>query len=207
MIYSDSHKFIFVHIFKTAGTSVKRVLRRYAMPAWQDKANFVLKRVGIPQYRPQEFPDHQTASQIIDKIGRHKFDSYFSFAFVRNPWDWEFSHYRYIVGEKTHPNHQAVASMKDFKTYLGWRCDNRFQLQKDFVFHEGVQVVDFVGRFENLNSDFETVCKQIGIRRRLPKLNVSRRGNYVEAYDEEMVEMVRQAFRDDVLEFGYQFGD
>lgn len=207
MIVSESHNFIFVHIFKTAGTSVKRALRKYAMPAWQDKANFVFKRVGIPQFRPNEFPNHYTASQIINEIGRAKFDSYFTFAFVRNPWDWEFSHYKYICRNDQHDDHETVVGFPDFRAYLQWRCDNRYRLQSDYVSHAGEQVVDFIGRFENLDVDFKTVCEQIGVRNRLPKLNVTRKSSYLEAYDEVMIDLVRTTFRTDIEAFGYEFGN
>jgi len=38
---------------------------------------------------------HITASELISKIGKEDFDSYFSFAIVRNPWAWQVSQCEY----------------------------------------------------------------------------------------------------------------
>lgn len=205
MLVSDSHKFIFVHIFKTGGTSVKRALRRYAMPRWQEHANFFLKRMGIRQYGPPWYPDHMRATELIESVGREHFDSYFSFAFVRNPWDLEVSHYKYVLKTRVHPSHELVTNMKGFHEYIRWRCDGNFALQRDFVFEGHEQVVDFVGKFESLNEDFQAVCDQIGVHAKLPALNATRRRPYHEYYDSKTLQLVEKAFAPDLRAFGYQW--
>ena len=171
MIVSSQRQFVFVHIFKTAGTSIKRAIRRYAMPAWHEGANFVFKRIGIPQFGPPSRGDHFNASDLIGEIGRKEFNRFFSFAFVRNPWDWELSHYRYICKHPSHRDHEEVAKLGHFSEYARWRCDGRFHSQESFLLHNGQMVLDFVGRFENLESDFGHVCRQLHIPFRLPRLN------------------------------------
>lgn len=206
MIVSAERQFIFVHIFKTAGTSIKRAIRRYAMPEWQEQANAILKKLGIPQFGPEHYPDHMTASQAINKIGRPEFDKYFSFAFVRNPWDWELSHYKYILQKKKHPHHELVSSLSGFSPYLEWRCDGRFRLQSDFVVHDGRQVVDYVGRFETLQKDFNFICQTLGIESDLPKLNTTKKTNYAEHYTRPMRELVAETYAADIELFEYEFG-
>lgn len=206
MIVSPEHRFIFVHIFKTAGTSIKRAIRRYAMPKWQEPANVILKRIGIPQFGPVRLPDHMTASEMIGHIGQDEYKKYFSFAFVRNPWDWELSHFKYILDKPKHPQHAEVAVMRDFAEYLDWRCDGRYRLQQDFLTHDGRQVVDFVGRFESLQRDFTFVCDTLGIDYRLPKLNTTKQTDYAEHYTPRMVELVRDTYREDIELFEYEFG-
>ena len=205
MIVCEEPAFVFVHVFKTAGTSIKRALRRYAMPAWQEYANSVLKRVGVSQFGPPSYPDHQLACELIDQIGLEAFERYFSFAFVRNPWDWELSHYKFILRLKRHPQHQEVSQLSDFTDYVRWRCDGRFQLQQDFITLDDEIIVDFVGRFENLEADFHLVCQQIGIQPKLAKLNATRKTDYREHYDDKSAELIRQTYLCDVIRFGYQF--
>jgi sulfotransferase famil protein len=65
---SDRHKFIFVHIQKTGGTSIEKVFEPLA-----DLRDVPFKHASAAHYR-ESFPD--------------QFDSYFKFSFVRNPWDW-----------------------------------------------------------------------------------------------------------------------
>ena len=205
MIVSRSHNFIFVHIFKTAGTSIKRVLRRYDMPAWQEPVNSVLKRIGIAQYGPRDFPDHLTATALVQQTSLEEFQSYFSFAFVRNPWDWELSHYKYILRSKRHMYHERVSSLKDFSEYVRWRCDGRARKQSGFTDHQGEQIVSFVGRYERLVDDFDFVCQQIGIERRLPKLNSTSKTVYQHHYNDHTRELIEQTYRSDIERFGYSF--
>ena len=207
MIVCEKPAFVFVHVFKTAGTSIKRALRRYAMPSWHEYANSVFKRVGIPQFGPPAYPDHLLASQLVEQIGLDKFKSYFSFAFVRNPWDWELSHYKYILRSKSHHYHQEVSGLKDFSEYVRWRCDGRFKLQGDFVVMNDEIVVDYVGRFENLENDFQLVCNRLDINSTLARLNTTRRTSYREHYNDTTAELIRRTYLCDILRFGYKFED
>lgn len=136
-----------------------------------------------------------------------QFKNYFSFAFVRNPWDWELSHYKYILRSKPHHYHQEVSALSDFSEYIRWRCDGRFKLQEDFVTLNDEVIVDFVGRFENLASDFQFVCDRIGVKTTLVKLNSTRRTSYREHYDDRTAELVRQTYLCDIIRFGYKFDE
>ena len=91
---------------------------------------------------------------------------------------------------------------------------------------EGRLLVDFVGRFESLQNDFDKVCKELGIEdSALPHRNPSNKksrnlkrrarnflfrngeGNkksYREFYDEETLEAVSRYYRKDIETFGYQ---
>ncbi len=205
MIVAENPRFVFVHVFKTGGTSIKRALRRHAMSPWQEYANVLLKRVGIPQFGPSPYPDHLTASKLIKRIGREQFDSYFSFSFVRNPWDREVSHYKYICRSRAHADHETVRSLSGFGEYLRWRCDNRFRQQVDYLNHEGERVVNFVGRFEKLNADFRHVCQRLGLNHKLPVLNRTNHSHYSNYYTEDLAELIRQTYCGDISEFGYEF--
>lgn len=204
MLVSEQRKFVFVHVFKTGGTSVKRVLRRYAMPAWQEWANVVLKRVGVPQFGPRGYPDHQPVRELIETLGWEAYRRYFSFAFVRNPWDWEISHYQHILRVASHPSHREVEQLGSFEEYLRWRCDGRFQLQSDLLTHEDKLAVDFVGRYERLTEDFAEVCRRLGIRARLPRLNAHPRAPVSIGYTERTADWIRTTYQRDIEWFGYE---
>jgi len=205
MIVSHRLNFVFVHIFKTAGTSIKRALRRHAMPVWQEPANHVLKRIGVRQFGPSGYPDHMKATQLIQQTSLEQFNSMFSFAFVRNPWDWELSHYKYIIKRPRHSSHKEVKRLGTFSEYVRWRCDGRFQLQKSFVFHQRQRVVDFVGRFETLNEDFQLVANRLEVPSKLKRLNRTRPTIYQQCYDDHTSDLIATTFQADIVEFGYQF--
>ncbi len=171
------------------------------MPAeWEGKLNITLER------DPEPFRTHINASAIVDIMGRKEFDTYFSFAFVRNPWDWHVSFYNYVVKDPSHHQHYLVRKLGSFEKYVEWKCGKAVRLQKDFVYSgDGELLVDFLGRHENLSADFQTICSRIGISTSLPKLNVSKTKPYQEFYSDETKELVRLAYDADIKLFGYDF--
>lgn len=205
MIVSNRRNFVFVHIFKTAGTSIKRALRRHAMPGWQEPMNQLLKRIGVSQFGPDHYPDHMTAGELIEQISIEKFESMYSFAFVRNPWDWELSHYKYILQHPRHPNHHEVRQLGSFRQYVRWRCDGRLRSQRSFLTYQGKQIVDFVGRFETLDEDFQSVARQLEISSKLKRLNQTRSTVYQRHYDQQTAALIRDAYQEDIQAFGYRF--
>ncbi|MDH3592105.1 MAG: hypothetical protein OER88_09510, partial [Planctomycetota bacterium] len=59
MLVSDSHRFIFVHVRKTAGSSVRRLLAPYALPPPPGLTRKVISRGGLSRhYRRHLFRAH-----------------------------------------------------------------------------------------------------------------------------------------------------
>jgi hypothetical protein len=210
MLISRPHKFIFVHIYKNAGTSITEALLPFA----------VHNRVHLLAYRkfkqlrlhlpfaldPTPLPKHSKADKIVSQLGEEEFGKYFSFAFVRNPWDWQVSLFNYVRTSKGNRHYSIISDFKDFDAYIRWRCSDDVHFQRDFVSaSDGRLLVDFVGRYENLQRDFETVCSHVGIQTSVPRLNVSTVKPYQQYYTSDTVELVRNAFAPDIELFGYQF--
>jgi len=205
MLISEPHKFIFIHIYKNAGTSITDALLPFAASRWRIRANALLNKVGIGGLYPTPYPGHITAAELIAKMGQESFDSYFSFAFVRNPWDWQVSLYNFMLKTPKHHQHRLVSGFRNFDEYIEWRCTRDVHLQKDFVYSGDHQLVDFIGRYENLHDDFQTICSRIGISARLPMLNVSSTRPYQDYYSRKSVELVRKTFEPDIRLLGYDF--
>lgn len=135
-----------------------------------------------------------------------KFKSYFSFAIVRNPWDWQVSLYTYALRNEKHGQHKMTNEFGGFDNYIEWRCDGEATNQKDFIYtEEGTQLVDYIGRFEALDRDFETICSKIGVTANLPKINVYKEKEYKEYYNKHTMELVRKTFESDIHLFNYDF--
>lgn len=207
MQLSHSHRFIFIHIFKTAGTSIRAVLENYTNPPERQLWNRLWHRLGYPF--PRLYPglsDHARAVEIRDVLPSDVFNSYYKFAFVRNPWDWQVSWYHYILQNTEHHEHAAVVSLGCFEEFLRWRIDHPVWSQKDFVVdNQGEEIVDFIGCFENLRADFDRVCLATSVRERLPHLNRSRHNDYRTYYNDRTSALLEEYSKEDIDYFGYQF--
>ncbi len=207
MLISKRHRFIFIHIYKNAGTSITMALKPFVLHKWQWWINWEFKKRKFPLwFDPQPFAAHVKASEIIQTRGQTAFDSFFSFAIIRNPWDWQVSYYNFVLKDPKHYEYESISGFENFGSYIRWRCKNPVLLQKDFIYSgDGKLLVSFVGRYENLDTDFAEICRRIGISCALPKLNVSNTKPYRQYYTDEARELVRTAFAADIDLFGYEF--
>ena len=198
---NHKHKFIFIHIPKTGGTSIEKLF--HANADEKDVAN-----------------KHAKLSEIQNA------QNYFCFSFVRNPWDLTVSMYKYLWTSSYSWPIRWRANHKEFSklTFSNWVNHEFFQSptirSADIASNRGIdkfqcdwiksknKSIDFVGRFENLQEDFNTVCDKIGIpRQKLPHTNKTDRKHYTEYYDDETREIVAEKYTKDIESFGYKFGE
>lgn len=67
-------------------------------------------------------------------------------------------------------------------------------------------VMDFIGRFESLEADFQNVCDRLGRRDLLlPQLRPGTGQDYREVYTAEMVDIVSDIYQRDIRALGYDF--
>lgn len=207
MLISQKHRFIFIHIYKNAGSSITRALRPLIASNLRWNVNKACKKLGVNFLDPCPYAPHIKASDLMQEMGKDAFDSYFSFAIVRNPWDWQVSLYKFMLKGTTHWQHELAKSFKNFDEYIQWRCEEEVRCQKDFVYSsDGELLVDFVGRYENIDEDFKKICNRISISPiSLPKVNLSNTRPYQEYYNEATIELVRKTFEPDISLFDYSF--
>ena len=206
MLISRKYRFIFIHVYKNAGSSITNALKPFTQSKWQKKANLIFKRFGVSYFDPKPYPSHIPAAELMSKMGRKAFESYFKFGIVRNPWDWQVSLYTYVLSETRHPLHEIVKSFRNFDEYLEWRYTKPVTYQKSFLFSEqNEQLVDFIGRFEKLDDDLNKICSQLGISATLPERNVSSTKPYHEYYNKRTIDLVRKIFQPDIRLFKYDF--
>jgi len=217
MLISHSHKFIFIHVAKVAGLSIKKALEEYS----QEPDKFKIKRPPRmrggtlnPLYAMwQGYLLHATAWDTKRALADDVFERYFTFGFVRNPWDWQVSMYHFILADDTHIHNHKVRAMGGFDEYLDWvvSTDKPFaKVATKWQTHmladaNGEILVDFVGRFETLPDDFATICRTVGLDAKLPHVNKTRHRDYRSYYTAAARDLVAEHFARDIAGFGYTF--
>lgn len=214
---SHKLKFIFIHIPKCGGTSIEHKLLNF-----HGISNERLKNIyaNLTLHEKQEYclyyiqdgiyVQHRKINEYEDYIEKN----FFTFTFVRNPWDKFLSEYHYIKkfnGCRCSEFAEKFPTFKHFVINDGIRCCYLAHdiPQVDFVMDAETQKqTNFVGRFENLQNDFNIVCDKIGI----PHLPLSHKNkgkhiHYAEYYDDETKEIVAKKYAKDIKYFGYEFGE
>ncbi len=207
MIVSHDKQFVFIHVYKVAGQSVRAALDPYV-----EKPATAIGRLAerISQLgwlnRFRAVSPHASALETRAFLGPEVYDAYYKFAFVRNPWDWQVSLYHYLKQSPLHPQYWMSRQFSNFDDYFEWRCSDERRLQKSFLTDEsGELMVDFVGRFETLSEDFEKICAQVGIESTLPHRNRSKHEGYKAYYNDRTRALVADRFAEDIEFFGYEF--
>ena len=180
------HNFAFIHIPKTGGTSINRAL-------------------GLAD-------EHKTAMQLRGRLGE-RWDRKFRFAFVRNPWDRAVSSFRFALDQNKDSRFVALTFREWLRLAFVERHPLYFDLPVSFLpqfdwisDQEDNLLVDFVGRFENLQADFAKVCERIGCAGlKLPHYNSTKHDDYRSYYDDESIEIIARWHKKDIEQFGYEF--
>lgn len=212
MLISHQHRFLFVHVPKTAGLSIASALDNHTHHPERVWFNRGLSRLGINinHYGPTTWRRervHASAQRIRSVFGEKVFDRCFKFAFVRNPWDRLVSYYHYVSSKDNHHRKSRVQRLGGFREYLQYEA-RRNKVDQSRLLTDpksGELLVDFVGRFENLADDFDFVCHRIGVEVEMPHRNASKHRDYRTYYDDETAEFVATHWAEDIERFGYTF--
>ncbi len=196
----DYYKCIFIHIPKTAGRSIsKSLFGNYS--GGNEKITFYLK-----------------------KFGRKTVNRYYKFAFVRNPWDRLYSAYNYLTKGGSDENDrlfykESLSHLENFEDFvIKWLDESKLETtsyyfipQYRYLSEESKPeklLVDFIGRFENIDKDFAALCRLLKFPRlKLPQINVTNteKNAYLKVYTPAMIDKVTDLYKKDILLFNYSF--
>ena len=205
MIISPKYKFVFIAPEKTGATSIHGALEKIeddnlivGKLVGDDNTNLNCKG-GVDATEPHKYKhsDCERSGNFLNS-----YSNYFKFAFVRNPWDRVVSWYCFEKNEFT--NKKRDLTNVNFAKYIrnyeniwahGFQC-------------ESTKCCDFIGKFENLQQDFDIICDKVGIpQRKLPHKNATKHKHYTEYYDEETKQIVAERYAKDIEYFNYKFGE
>ena len=200
MIISNTNKFIFFKTPKVGGTSIQNALKGAC------KKHDIVTYGNINQVSGK-ICTYYTEFMSIEEITSLDF---FTFGFTRNPWDLAVSRYLYELKRGRLPNFY-----KSDRTYFNLWIQQRYVMQNRYVtdrtstwlFKDDKQAVKFIGRFENLQEDFDYVCRVIGCGKlKLEHYNKSQISvNYKDWYTDYSKQLISNAFEFEIDYFKYSF--
>ncbi len=221
MLISDRYRYLFVHLAKTGGTSIRAVLGRRR---WFDSSfwpTLVCHRVSkLSGHRIGcKIPRHAPIVVAKEMLPPPMFDRLFKFGFVRNPWGRIVSAYYHFQHERQDLlKANRLSGFADFTTWLlrtplgesrrpALVLALRRPQREYLVDFDGTYLIDFVGYYENLQDDYRSILRTLKMPdQELPhKRKGQRRGDYRSHYTDATAEMVAEHFAVDLTAFGYRF--
>lgn len=198
--WNYQHNAIFVHIPKTAGTSVLTGLGAEA--AFDTHAPSRSYRQSYPELYARAY----------------------KFAFVRNPWDRFASCFHFMkqgtsweLQQTWARQHIGDLSFADFTRRLRHPLHRANVMAERFFWPQTFWLggigktdgVDEIFRFEQLDQAMNTLCARLGIEplQEVPHLRKVYRPSFKALYDEETAEIVGRLYRSDATALGYSFLD
>lgn len=193
MTYSDKYKFFFFHVPKTGGTPIYKALQEHC---------------GARKGRM-----HINVEKGKLLIPGNKWDNYLKFSFVRNPFSRMVSWYFWIKQEAK--KKKEIIDPGTFENFI----KHHIQVYSDQPIHRqayqfrenqfdflGGGVLDFIGKFEQLEDGWKIICDKIGIKCKPLKVYKKQDyGDYRDYYTNELREIVFDRFKKDFEVFGYVF--
>lgn len=221
-IINRSYSFIFVHVPKTAGTSLTNMLSKYTSildleiggTEWGEQIQRPYReRFGVGK--------HATSGEIKKAIGEGVWNNSFKFGFSRHPLLRCYSTYNFLRKWQS-PNKSFNKEMRKFKKFEDFVTSNMLEKtngpdrifcpQATWLVCDDVGedlCVDYVGKVETIEEDIKYVYKKIFCMKenvsevKVPVINESKKVPKNKKWPDEVVHRVKEIYQIDYRLFGY----
>ena len=195
---STTKSFLFIHPPKVAGNSIQDALLPYS----DDKKIIKSGQDGIERFgivnSQYGFCKHSKIKEYKQKLDELTYNSLYRFSILRNPWDrlisYYFSPHR---RQQTWNRDDFIRFIETVPSILDYLKDDNDKID-----------VDFLACFERLQEDFNKVCCRIGIApKQLANRNRSNRDHYTSYYDNDLVNLVGNKYKEEIELGEYEYGN
>ena len=181
---------IFIHIPKTAGTSIGRALQL------------------APPHRSFGIRKHVSADMAFEMVGSGIWENAIKFACVRNPWAKLYSHFKFKKKHGLLKGEKIGMSFNEWGISVLDRDDLKMvRSQCDWIrVSKGQSELDLIIRFEDFQNGIQQLNQLLGFELNVPHLLKSKYTKpYQEVYSDELRKLVGDKYEEDVVRFGYSF--
>lgn len=199
LIVNHKFRFIFIHIPKTGGTSV-----RSALSTLEGSDRSITAKTK--HETPNEFQDRLKQS-VRNSATTSNFEDYLWISFVRNPWDRFSSLHRYLLqGQKKKYQHVPQDLNTFVEVLMGpsppeWSNTIRsLRPQSDYLPRLGSH---FIGRYENINEDFQRISNIFGQKLDLVHHNSTLPNSA--SMSSESINSIAKFYSTDIERFDYEY--
>lgn len=194
---SHKYKCIFIHISRTAGTSIEAAI------------------CGRDWWDIDPATKHLTASQSQELY--HKWwNKYFKFSILRNPYDRMIScyHMDYFNGHIPLAYRNIIKQGPQIGYESGCGFSYFLRNYKPPPWEQGGLIeytdildlsLDFIGDYNNLHYDFNFICKTIGLVTPLPHFNKTNHLRVSSYYDNTSINMIQKLYASTLKQYRYEY--
>ncbi len=205
MIYAESQRFIFFAVPKTGTHAVREALRPHLSPAdWEQQLRYGEQLSPLPEIAAINH-GHVSYRQLSSVVGPETLSRFFRFAFTRHPYDRFVSVCAFLArtdpSYKQNPTEWMKSALKRPQFCNRVLVASQHALLSD---ENGVLGLDFVGRYESLQIDFDAICDRLKLPQvTLAHRNSSEHDSYQQLLNNELREALWKRYEQDFLSFNY----
>ncbi len=216
---SHTYRCVFIHIPKTAGSSIETRLGRPVTKGRNQQDHRALCHIqpltAAEMLTLLRRGDRETILKRLkyrlqrrDFLTPEQYRAYFKFSFVRNPWARAHSWYKNVMQDPLHQKELGVPPDCTFADFIANHLDTWAMRPQLYWLRDcrGDIPLDFIGRFERLEEDFTRVSTRLGLPEApLPHLIRSGGPPYQEVYDRRSRALIARRYAEEIAFFGYTF--
>ena len=201
----NSKKIIFIHIPKTAGSSITMSLKKYTDDNIRQvsEKDFLVTNEKFRLFGETYNYKHATGIEL-ESLYPNKFKAYYKFSVVRNTYERLISLLFWANGafDRDLLISRIIANTNCNKSHSRpWWPATRYLCDK-----QGRLMVNEIVHFTHLERFFNKLCRKYKLDAQLKRLNVTHHSNYVNYYDPELRYIVSQYYEQEIKFFNFKFG-
>ncbi|MDG1241719.1 MAG: sulfotransferase family 2 domain-containing protein [Opitutae bacterium] len=228
MLISHRYKFIYTKTAKTAGTSIESYFEPFCQPEgeWEQlhgrdsyESDYgIIGERSSSSRRKSKWYNHMPADEIKTLIGDEKWNSYFKFCSIRNPWDKAISGY-FHFGKNIDPSfrtrviqrikHPTLSQQQHH--FLSWLKESGPPIDKRQYLINNTPCMDKFIRFEHMEEDIQSICEILDLPRNessLPHFKGHHRDPSItppELYSKPAHKVIEELYAYEIEHFNYSY--